>query len=139
MTYFENSYEVLYWDFILDIFTSSEAHNQNLTVEAVTRAIYQANTEVKGLMRLLQDDLKTVVDTEDIGTIVKGIHKRLEVLDSFVEGDIPNRATDELLHATLLYPKTLPLSPTAHNTPTRDTAAAMLPKVRPKPCYLFSG
>lgn len=131
MTYLENSYEVLYWDFILDIFASSEAHNQNLTVEAVTRAIYQANTEVKGLMRLLQDDLKSLGGTEDIGTIVKGIHKRLEVLDSFVEGDIPNRATDELLHATLLHPETLPLPTTAGNDPTRDTAAAMLPKVRP--------
>jgi hypothetical protein len=131
MIYLENSYEVLYWDFILDIFGSSEAHNQNLTVEAVTRAIYQANTEVKGLLRLLQDDLTGLADHEDIGTIVKGVYKRLEVLDSFVEGDIPNRATDELLYAILVPAE--PLSPkvaTRHD-PGCNHAASTPPKVRP--------
>ncbi|KAH7358005.1 hypothetical protein B0T11DRAFT_354651 [Plectosphaerella cucumerina] len=134
LNYLQDALEVPYWDLMLKHFGIWRANSHGLMGKAILSIIYSAKLELKVAVAELMQQAAARGIMEDLAPIVKGIKRRIELLDSVRDSSVDGlHILEEILRRSdflpdyyvTLMPSTAIIPTTTTQTPVVSMVAAI--------------
>jgi hypothetical protein len=134
LNYLQDAFEVPYWSLMLEQFGLWRANSHGLTGKAILSVIYSVKLELKVAVAELRHQGTARGVMEDLAPIIKGIERRIELLDSVRDSSVDglHMLEDILLRSDFLpdyyvtlMPSTAIILTTTPRTPVVSMVAAI--------------
>ena len=133
LVYLQDGLEIPYWKLMLDVFFEYRANESLIGGDVLSLSLTACKTAARQMRRQLIRVLETVGVDEKIDGILRGIDKRIDTLDAFTDGSLPDLEAEDAIFELMLPDRVNKSASAQHSEPDTETdgpVTAEISKVR---------